>query len=73
MKLDDVSFMVKDTSGKEVRMVVDRKTPKGQVGGGRSEEFTVGDTIEAYITSAGHAESIRLLRPSSGRPDEPEA
>lgn len=73
MKLDDVSFMVKDTSGKEVRMVVDRKTQKGQVGGGRSEEFTVGDTIEAYITSAGHAESISLLRPSSGRPDEPEA
>jgi hypothetical protein len=73
IKLEDVSFMVKDTSGKEVRMVVDRKTQKGQVGAGRSEEFTVGDTIEAYITSAGHAESISLMRPSSGRPDEPEA
>jgi sporulation protein YlmC with PRC-barrel domain len=73
MKLEDMSFMVKDTSGKEVHMVVDRKTQKGQVGGGRSDEFTVGDTIEAYITSTGHAESISLLRPTSGRPDEPEA
>lgn len=74
VQLEGESFMVKVNSGsdKEVRMTVDRKTQKGQVGsGGRDEEFAVGDTIEAYVTSAGHAESISLMRPNSaGRPEE---
>ena len=72
MTLEGESFMVKERSGKEVRMTVDRKTQKGQVGiSGRDEEFAVGDTIEAYVTSTGHAESISLMRPSSvGRPEE---
>jgi sporulation protein YlmC with PRC-barrel domain len=74
LKLEGGSFMVKENSGsgKEVRMVVDRKTQKGQVGtGGRDEEFIVGDTIEAYVTASGHAESISLMRPnSSSRPEE---
>jgi|GEM_PF-1331931 len=71
-KLEGEVFMVKEKSGKEVRMTVDRKTQKGQVGtGGRDEEFAVGDTIEAYVTSTGHAVSISLMRPSSvGRPEE---
>jgi hypothetical protein len=74
LKLEGDSFMVKENSGsgKEVRMVVDRKTQKGQVGTlGRDEDFTVGDTIEAYVTSTGHAESISLIRPNSvSRPEE---
>jgi sporulation protein YlmC with PRC-barrel domain len=74
LKLEGDSFMVKENSGskKEVRMTVDRKTQKGQVGtAGRDEEFAVGDTIEAYVTSTGHAESISLMRPhSAGRPEE---
>src|SRR5215472_8268383 len=72
MTLEGESLMVKERSGKEVRMTVDRKTQKGQVGiSGRDEEFAVGDTIEAYVTSTGHAESISLMRPSSvGRPEE---
>jgi len=72
MTLEGESFMVKEKSGKEIRMSVDRKTQKGQVGiSGRDEEFAVGDTIEAYVTSTGHAESISLMRPSSvGRPEE---
>lgn len=74
LQLEGESFMVKENSGsgKEVRMTVDRKTKKGQVGtSGRDEEFMVGDTIEAYVTSAGHAESISLMRPdSAGRPEE---
>jgi sporulation protein YlmC with PRC-barrel domain len=71
-KLEGESFMVKEKSGKEVSMTVDRKTQKGQVGtGGRDEEFSVGDTVEAYVTSTGHAESISLMRPNSaGRPEE---
>jgi hypothetical protein len=66
------SLMVKERSGKEVRVTVDQKTHKGQVGiGGRDDEFAVGDTVEAYVTSTGHAESISLMRPSSaGRPEE---
>jgi len=70
LKLEGKSFVVKDTSGKEVRLVVDQKTQKGQVGT-RDEEFKVGDTIEAYVTSKGHAESISLIRGQGGRPDEP--
>jgi len=74
LKLEGDSFMVKENSGsnKEVRMVVDRKTQKGQVGtAGRDEEFAVGDEIEAYVTSTGHAETISLMRPdSAGRPEE---
>lgn len=74
LQLEGESLMVKENSGsgKEVRMTVDRKTDKGQVGiAGRDEEFAIGDTIEAYITSAGHAESISLMRPdSAGRPEE---
>lgn len=72
LQLEGEFFMVKEKSGKEVRMTVDRKTQKGQVGlGGRDEEFSVGDTIEAYVTSTGHAESISLMRPNSaGRPEE---
>jgi hypothetical protein len=68
------SLTVKENSGsgKEVRVTMDRKTQKGQVGiAGRDEEFAVGDTIEAYVTSTGHAESISLMRPdSAGRPEE---
>jgi PRC-barrel domain protein len=74
LQLEGESFMVKENSGSgmEVRMTVDRKTQKGQVGSvGRDEEFAVGDTIEAYITATGHAESISLMRPNSaGRPEE---
>lgn len=73
-QLEGNSFTIKENSGsgKEVRMTVDQKTQKGQVGiGGRDEEFVVGDTIEAYVTPTGHAETINLLRPdSSGRPEE---
>ncbi len=74
LQLEGKSIMVKENSGsgKEVRMTVDRKTQKGQVGaGGRDEEFTVGDMIEAYVTSTGHAETISIMRASSeSRPEE---
>jgi sporulation protein YlmC with PRC-barrel domain len=71
-KLEGKSLTVREKSGKEVDMTVDRKTQKGQVGfTGRDEDFAVGDTIEAYVTSTGHAESISLMRPNStGRPEE---
>lgn len=73
-QLEGESMIVRESagSGKDVRVTVDRKTQKGQVGfAGRDEEFTVGDTIEAYVTSTGHAESISLMRPdSAGRPEE---
>lgn len=74
-QLEGESFMVKENSGsggKEVRMTVDRKTQKGQVGtAGREEEFVVGDMVEAFVTSTGHAESISLMRPNSAsRPEE---
>ena len=71
-KLEGKSLTVREKSGKEVDMTVDRKTQKGQVGfTGRDEDFAVGDTIEAYVTSTGHAESISLIRPNStGRPEE---
>src|SRR5262249_56638383 len=52
MTLEGESFMVKEKSGKEVRMTVDRKPQKGQVEiSGRDEEFAVGDAIEANVTS----------------------
>jgi len=74
LKFEGDSLMVKENTGshKEVRMVVDRKTQKGQVGtAGRDEEFAAGDEIEAYVTSTGHAETISLMRPdSAGRPEE---
>ena len=71
-KLEGKSLTVREKSGKEVDMTVDRKTQKGQVGFiGRDEDFAVGDTVEAYVTSTGHAESISLIRPTStGRPEE---
>jgi len=70
LKLEGKSLVVKDTSGKEVRLVVDQKTQRGQVGI-RDEEFKVGDTIEVYVTPKGHAESISLIRGQGGRPGEP--
>jgi hypothetical protein len=51
-------YVVKDQSGKEVRLQVDRETAKS----GNREDFRlkVGDTVEAYVSPDGHAQSLNV-------------
>jgi ribosomal protein S1 len=51
-------YVVKDQSGKEVRLHVDPDTAKG----GSLQDVTVkvGDTVEAYVLPDGHAQSLNV-------------
>ncbi len=72
IQVQDQFIEVKDGSSKEVRLYVDRNTDKGQVNI-KDGSFKVGDTIEAYVTPTGYAQSITLTREQAGMPDDPES
>ncbi len=63
VKIDGEFYVVRDASGKEVRIHVDKDTmtDKGAIQG---DSLKVGDRIEAEVTPQGHARSIKK---SSGK------
>ena len=71
VKIEKELYTVKDRSGKEVRLHVDRDTQKGNVNL-KDEFFKEGDRIEAYVTPNGHAHSISILRAQPNSPNDPE-
>ena len=56
LKIDGEFYVVKDTSGKEIRLHVDKTS---QLDGA----FKAGDKIEAQATDKGHASSIKQAKP----------
>ena len=56
LKIDAEYYVVKDMSGKEVRLHVDKTS---QLDG----TFKAGDKIEAQATDKGHASSIKQAQP----------
>ena len=56
LKIDGDFYVVKDMSGKEVRLHVDKTS---QLDG----TFKAGDKIEAQATDKGHASSIKQAKP----------
>ena len=56
LKIEGEFYVVKDTSGKEVRLHVDKTS---QLDG----TFKAGDKIEAQATDKGHASSIKQATP----------
>jgi len=56
LKIDGEFYVVKDTTGKEVRLHVDKTS---QLDG----TFKAGDKIEAQATDKGHAASIKQAKP----------
>jgi len=57
LKIDGEFYVVKDRSGKEIRLHVDKTS---QLEG----TFKAGDKIEAQATDKGHASSIKLIQPT---------
>jgi uncharacterized protein YdeI (BOF family) len=57
LKIDGEFYVVKDRSGKEIRLHVDKTS---QLEG----TFKAGDKIEAQATDKGHASSIKLVQPT---------
>lgn len=66
------NLLVKEKSGKEINIHMDRRTKKGEVNL-KDEPFKEGDKIEAYVTPDGHAFSITLMRAQGGIPGDPDA
>ena len=56
LKIDGEYYVVKDATGKEVRLHVDKTS---QLDG----TFKAGDKIEAQATDKGHASSIKQAKP----------
>jgi uncharacterized protein YdeI (BOF family) len=57
LKIDGEFYVVKDMSGKEIRLHVDKTS---QLDG----TFKAGDKIEAQATEKNHASSIQLVQPT---------
>ena len=55
LKVDGENYTIKDASGKEVRLHVDKTTKT-------SGPLKVGDKIEAEATAEGHANSIKAAK-----------
>ena len=55
LKVDGENYTIKDASGKEVRLPVDKTTKT-------SGALKVGDKIEAEATPEGHANSIKAAK-----------
>lgn len=66
------NLLVKEKSGKEINIHMDRRTKKGEVNL-KDEPFKEGDRIEAYVMPDGHAFSITLMRAQGGIPGDPDA
>jgi hypothetical protein len=56
LKIDGEFYVVKDTTGKEVRLHVDKTSQLEGI-------FKAGDKIEAQATEKGHASSIKQAKP----------
>ncbi|MES4786908.1 MAG: hypothetical protein C4294_15065 [Nitrospiraceae bacterium] len=56
LNIEDEFSFVKDMSGHEIRLHVDRDTQM-------KDRIKVGDKIEAQVTSDGHVKSIRIQLP----------
>ncbi len=57
LKIDGEFYVVKDMSGKEIRLHVDKTSQLDGI-------FKAGDKIEAQATDKGHASSIKLVQPT---------
>lgn len=51
MKIDDESYWVKDTNGKDIKLHVDLSTKRDKV--------IVGDKVKAYVADNGHATTLQ--------------
>ena len=60
-------------ANKEISIVLDKDTLFGLVNFRDEEIFKVGDEVEAFVSSEGHAEAISLMRYQGGMPNETEA
>lgn len=69
-KVQGESLLVKEGSGSEIPIRLDRQTMIGEQHL-KDEPFKVGDKIEAYVKPDGHAFSISLWRGTSALPDDP--
>jgi uncharacterized protein YdeI (BOF family) len=56
LKIDGEFYVVKDTAGKEIRLLVDKTTTMDGV-------IKVGDKVEVQATEKNHAVSIRDVQP----------
>jgi hypothetical protein len=60
-------YVVKDITGHEVRLHVDRDTKNES-----HLKVKVGDKIEAHVAPDGHVQSISLQTPDAGKPAGPQ-
>jgi len=61
VKIDGAFYVIKDASGQEIRLHVDRSTTKLDKDRAKLErEFKVGDKVEAQLNPNGHASSIQM-------------
>src|SRR5438093_749478 len=61
VKIDGAFYVIKDASGKEIRLHVDKNTTKLDKDRAKMDrEFKVGDKIEARMNPDGHASAIQL-------------
>jgi len=61
VKIDGAFYVIKDSSGKEIRLHVDKNTTKLDRDRAKMDrEFKVGDKIEARMNPDGHASSIQI-------------
>lgn len=72
LKVLGENLLVREKSGKEINIHMDRRTKKGEVNL-KDEPFKEGDRIEAYVMPDGHAFSITLMRAQGGIPGDPDA
>lgn len=66
VKTEGEFYIVKDPSGKEVRIHVD-KTTMVDKGSGLGETLKVGDQIEVEVTPQGHARTVKGATTGSGK------
>ncbi len=66
VKTEGDFFTVKDPSGKEVRIHVDKTTMLDKASG-LGETLKVGDQIEVEITPQGHARTVKAATTGSGK------
>jgi hypothetical protein len=61
VKIDGAFYVIKDASGKEIRLHVDRNTTKLDKDRAKMDrDFKVGDKLEARMNPDGHASSIQM-------------
>jgi hypothetical protein len=58
LRIDGDFYVIRDRSGKEIRLHVDDKTDRLD-----HAVLEIGDSVRAYVTTDGHATSIKHLGP----------